>query len=71
MVVVSYLPGPLQIAYTTYRPSLVEWITTLGILSYGLLAFSLGVKYLRVVDHRFVIEEAHSIQARAEEMAVS
>jgi Ni/Fe-hydrogenase subunit HybB-like protein len=34
-----------------YRPSLVEWLAGLGIIAYGLTFFSLGVRYLRVVDH--------------------
>jgi hypothetical protein len=35
----------------------VEWTAGLGIIAFGLLAFSIGVKYLRVVDHRLVSEE--------------
>lgn len=58
LVVISYLPGEAAIAYTSYSPSFVEWITGLGIVAYGLLAFSVGVKYLRVVDHT-LIEHAH------------
>jgi Ni/Fe-hydrogenase subunit HybB-like protein len=52
MIVLSYLPGEPSIAYTTYRPSLIEFLAGAGIISYGLLAFSLGVRYLKVVDHR-------------------
>lgn len=52
MILVSYLPGAPQTAYTMYRPSLVEWLVGLGILSYGLLLFSLGVRYFKVVYHR-------------------
>lgn len=51
LVVVSYLPGIPAVAYTHYTPSLVEWLTAAGILGYGLLAFSLGVRYLGVVEH--------------------
>jgi len=51
LVVLSYLPGSPTVAYTAYRPSLVEWVSTLGVLAYGMLAFSLGVRYLKVVDH--------------------
>jgi Ni/Fe-hydrogenase subunit HybB-like protein len=54
MIVLSYLPGEPSIAYTTYRPSLIEFLAGGGIVSYGLLAFSLGVRYLRVVEHRSV-----------------
>lgn len=62
LVVVSYLPGPTGIAYTSYRPSAVEIITGLGVIAYGLLAFSLGVRYLKVVDHRYVEQEAESVK---------
>ena len=51
MIVLSYLPGEPSIAYVSYFPSLVEFLTVGGILGFGLLAFSLGVRYLRVVDH--------------------
>jgi len=57
LVLMPYLPGA-AIAYTSYRPSLIEILTGAAIISYGLTAFSLGVKYLRVVDHTLV-ETAH------------
>jgi Ni/Fe-hydrogenase subunit HybB-like protein len=57
LAVISYLPGETAISYTSYSASLVEWVSGLGIIAYGLLAFSLGVKYLRVVDHTLVEEE--------------
>jgi len=60
LAIISYLPGEAMVSYTSYTPSLVEWAAGLGIIAYGLLAFSLGVKYLRVVDHR-LISEAHEI----------
>lgn len=56
LAVISYLPGEAVVSYTSYTPSLVEWASAMGIVSYGLLAFSLGVKYLRVVDHRITSE---------------
>jgi menaquinone reductase, integral membrane subunit len=51
LVLVSYLPGVPTVSYTTYQPSPVEWMAAFGIVSYGLMLFSLGVRYLRVVDH--------------------
>jgi len=65
LAVISYLPGPTTVSYTTYAPSLVEWGAGLGIIAYGLMAFSLGVKYLRVVDHRMVSEEHVTVKAPA------
>jgi Ni/Fe-hydrogenase subunit HybB-like protein len=53
LVVMPYVPGQ-AIAYTSYRPSIIEILTGSAIIAYGLAAFSLGVKYLRVVDHSFV-----------------
>jgi Ni/Fe-hydrogenase subunit HybB-like protein len=54
MVILSYLPGEPAISYSTYRPSIIEYLSGAGIVSFGMLAFSLGVKYLNVVDHHLV-----------------
>jgi len=67
LTVISYLPGESVVSYTSYTPSLVEWASGLGIIAYGLLAFSLGVKYLRVVDHRLVSEEHELVHVTADE----
>jgi Ni/Fe-hydrogenase subunit HybB-like protein len=37
--------------FTTYFPSLIEYAVGLGIIAFGFLAFSLGVKYLEVIKH--------------------
>lgn len=58
LVMVSYLPGNLVVSYTSYRPALIEWLAGMGIIAYGLMLFSVGVRYLRVVDHT-IYEEAH------------
>ena len=60
MVVMPYVPGQ-TIAYTSYRPSLIEILTGSAIIAYGLTAFSLGVKYLRVVDHSLIEREHEEI----------
>ena len=50
LVVFNQLPqGALQ--YTRYFPSLVEFGAGIGVIAYGLLAFTLGVRYLKIVDH--------------------
>jgi len=67
LVVLSYWPAEAAVAYTSYRPALIEWITGLGIVAYGLLAFSLGVKYLRVVDHTLIEMEAEPVVEGIEE----
>jgi Ni/Fe-hydrogenase subunit HybB-like protein len=67
LAVVSYLPGQPAVSYTSYTPSLVEWASGMGIVAYGLLAFSLGVKYLRVVDHRLTDEEHEMVAVNSTE----
>ena len=64
-VMVSYLPGDLTVSYTMYRPSIVEWMAGFGIIAYGLTLFSLGVRYLHVVDHRIYEEEVETVKATA------
>lgn len=67
MIVLSYLPGEPTIQYTAYTPSLVEWMVGLGVIAFGLLAFSLGVRYLKVVDHSLTVEEHENraVEAKA------
>jgi molybdopterin-containing oxidoreductase family membrane subunit len=67
LAVISYLPGEAIVQYTSYTPSLVEWTAGLGIIAFGLLSFSLGVRYLRVVDHRLVSEEHEVVAVKAGE----
>jgi molybdopterin-containing oxidoreductase family membrane subunit len=66
LVVMPYVPGQ-AIAYTSYVPSLVEILTGMAIIAYGLTAFSLGVKYLRVVDHTLVETELETVKVKATE----
>ncbi len=65
LVVLSFLPGEPVVWYATYTPSLVEWAAAGGVIAYGLLAFSLGVRHLRIVDHRVVVLDGRSIHARS------
>jgi Ni/Fe-hydrogenase subunit HybB-like protein len=67
LAVISYLPGQAVVTYASYTPSLVEWVAGAGIVAYGLLAFSLGVKYLRVVDHRITSEAHETVTVKAGE----
>jgi Ni/Fe-hydrogenase subunit HybB-like protein len=67
LVVMSYVPGQAAIAYTSYVPSTVELVTALGIIAYGLLAFSIGVRYLRVVDHRYAVDEEEAVRVETTE----
>lgn len=67
LVVMSYLPGQPTVAYASYTPSFIEIVTGLGVVAYGLLSFSLGVRYLRVVDHRYALEESQTVAVAAGE----
>jgi Ni/Fe-hydrogenase subunit HybB-like protein len=69
LVVMPYIPGQQVVAYASYTPSLVEIVTGLGVIAYGLLAFSLGVRHLNVVNHRLVIEEHSTAKATVQEPA--
>jgi Ni/Fe-hydrogenase subunit HybB-like protein len=67
LVLVSYLPGEPTVSYTMYRPSIIEWMAGLGIISYGLTLFSLGVRYLHVVDHRIYEQEHQTVKVESAE----
>jgi molybdopterin-containing oxidoreductase family membrane subunit len=66
LVLMSYVPGA-AITYTSYRPALVEILSGAAIIAYGLTAFSLGVKYLRVVDHSLVEVEHETVKVESTE----
>lgn len=66
LVVMPYISGQ-SIAYTSYKPSLIEVMTGAAIIAYGLTVFSLGVKYLRVVDHTLIEEEHAKVKVEAVE----
>jgi len=66
LVLMSYVPGA-AITYTSYVPSLIEILAGSAIIAYGLTAFSLGVKYLRVVDHSLVEEEHEKVHVKVTE----
>jgi Ni/Fe-hydrogenase subunit HybB-like protein len=67
LVIVSYLPGQATVTYTSYFPSLVEIGAGLGVIAFGLTAFSLGVRYLKVVDHRYVAQEHEAVKSEVPE----
>src|SRR5512147_1960395 len=69
LVLMSYIPGA-AITYTSYRPSLIEVMAGAAIVAYGLAAFSLGVKYLRVVDHSLVEAEHKTVKVEVTEPVV-
>jgi len=56
LIVLTYLPQEIVARYTDYVPSLIETLAGAGVIAYGLMAFTLGARYLNVVDHHEVIE---------------
>ncbi len=66
LVVMPYVPGQ-AVAYASYQPSFIEILTGSAIIAYGLAAFSLGVRYLRVVDHRLTDEQYETVKVKATE----
>ena len=51
LVVLSTNPLGLDIFFTQYTPSLIEVLVGLGVVTYGILAVTLGIQYLGIVDH--------------------
>ena len=66
LILMPYVPGA-AIAYTSYVPSLIEILVGAAIIAYGLTVFSLGVRYLRVVDHTLIDEEHVTVSVKAGE----
>jgi len=60
LIVMPYLPGGQPMAYVHYSPSLIELAAGMGVIAYGLLAFSLGVRYLNIVNHRMTSEQTQA-----------
>lgn len=71
LVVLSYLPQDMGVRYTAYMPSLIEAISGAGVIAYGLLALTLGIRYLNVIDHRQGHEPEAAHQARPVPTAAS
>jgi len=57
LVMLTYLPQDITARFTTYFPSLIEFITGAGVVAFGLLGLTIGVRYLNVIDHRSEPEE--------------
>ena len=58
MVVFSNLPQGLIPLYTKYSPALIEIVVGMGVIAYAMFAFTLGVRYLKVVDAEHIeVEE--------------
>ncbi|HNS40435.1 MAG: polysulfide reductase NrfD [Anaerolineae bacterium] len=56
LVVFGTVAGSDIPVFTHYMPSLVEILTGVGVIAYGLLAITFGVRFLNVIDHGEVVE---------------
>ena len=63
MVLLTYLPQEISARYTEYFPSAIEFLTGAGIVAYGLLFFTIGVRYFKVVDHTVMPHEFEPVVA--------
>jgi Ni/Fe-hydrogenase subunit HybB-like protein len=61
LVVFDQAPNELIPLYSHYVPSLIEIAAGAGVVAYGLLAFTLGVRYLNVVNHQPEDSEAEVV----------
>ncbi len=60
LVLMADLTRGTVASYTSYVPSLVEIAAGAGVIAYGVLAVTLGIRYFAIVDHSGV-EETDSI----------
>ncbi len=56
--------APIQmedaLLFTSYTPAMIEIVVSIGIVAIGLMLFTLGAKYLKIVDHNPSVEVHHS-----------
>jgi molybdopterin-containing oxidoreductase family membrane subunit len=65
LIILTYLPQQIGAVYTTYFPSTIEILSGLGVIAYGALAITIGVRYLNIIDHP--IEEEEIVQEQIEQ----
>jgi molybdopterin-containing oxidoreductase family membrane subunit len=63
LVILADLTRGTTSTYTRYVPSLIEIMVGAGVVAYGALAVTLGIRYLNVVDHSGVEEPAPQVEA--------
>jgi len=52
LVLLTYLPTEMVTRYASYIPSLIEIMAGAGVIAYGAMAITLGIRFLKVVDHK-------------------
>jgi menaquinone reductase, integral membrane subunit len=65
LIVMNYLPNEIAPLYTSYFPSQMELLAGAGVVGYGLMAITLGVRFLGIVDHTKSAHGDHGVEAEA------
>jgi Ni/Fe-hydrogenase subunit HybB-like protein len=65
MILLSYMPNDLVPRYVHYVPSFIEVLAGVGVVAYGIMAITLAVKYLNLVDHRQTPHEQEELEISA------
>ena len=64
LVVFNQIPQLLAPQYTHYRPSLIEIAAGAGVVAYVLLAVTIGIRHLNIIDHTLVEEHVEQAMPR-------
>ena len=70
LVVFNMVPQEIIPRYTAYVPSIYEIAAGAGVIAYGLLGFTIGVRYLKLVDHSQTAHEPEEAAAETPAIAV-
>lgn len=65
IVILTYLQNEIQTLYTSYTPSLIEYLAGFGVVAFGMLAVTIGIRYFNIVDHSVVEHERVITEAYA------
>ena len=57
IIILTYLQNEIQTLYTSYTPSLIEYLAGFGVIAFGMLAITIGIRYFNIIDHGLVEEE--------------
>ena len=61
LVVFSSLPQGIIPLYTKYTPALIEIVVGVGVIAFAMFSFTLGARYLNVVDAEEGVEEEEQV----------
>jgi menaquinone reductase, integral membrane subunit len=65
LIVMNYLPNEITPLYTSYFPSRIEFLAGAGVIGYGLMAITIGVRFLGIVNHKKGGHEEMEIESEA------